>query len=316
MDASIDLKRLQHMVLLAEELNFSRAAERACLSQTAFSRSIQALEEEFGMRLFDRGTRSVKPTTTGAHVIARAKELLARARDLAQEVNYLSHGEGGTLRFGASLFAVDSVLPGVLPQLQQNRPGLRLHVEVSQWEILLEHLEKEQIEFFIAYPGKLAQDARFVVQALAPQPASIYCRPGHPLLDPARQPPHPQQVPLYPWAAIQIDSTKGQQLGALFHIDPAAELPVALNCHNQALLREATLTSDTLLFTWDAWVQADVRQGTLVDVGRRLHPPLPPQALQLECGIVQLAGRTLSPIAQWMIDLVVKRGQPGTSRPE
>lgn len=50
MRASINLKHLRHLELLAEELNFSRAAERANLSQTAFSRSIQALETEFGLR--------------------------------------------------------------------------------------------------------------------------------------------------------------------------------------------------------------------------------------------------------------------------
>ena len=306
MDTSIDLKRLQHLVLLAEELNFSRAAERAFLSQTAFSRSIQTLEAEFGMRLFDRGTRSVKPTTTGLHLIARAKDLLARARDLAQEVGYLAHAEGGTLSFGASLFAVDSVLPGVLPQLKQSRPGLRLNIEVSQWEILLQHLENVQIEFFIAYAGNLAQDTRLEVMPLAPRPASVYCRAGHPLLANSKLEPHPEQVPLYPWAAVQMDKALGQQMGALFGMAMSSELPLTLSCDNQALLREMTLTSDTLLFTWRTWVQADLQAGTLVDLGQRLRPALSAQARQLGCAIVRMANRTLSPVAQRMINLVLQ----------
>ncbi len=304
MDALIDLKRLQHLVLLAEELNFSRAAERAFLSQTAFSRSIQALEADFGMRLFDRGTRSVQPTTTGRHLIARAKELLARSRDLAQEVGYLAHSQGGTLSFGASLFAVDSVLPGVLPRLTSSRPGLRINVEVSQWKILLQHLEGEQIEFFIAYPGDLAQDPRFTVIPLAAQPASVYCRAAHPLLTHSKLAPNPSQVPFYPWAAVQVDKAIGIQLRALFGIAPASELPLALSCDNLALLREITLTSDTLLFTWSAWVEADLRSGALVDLGERLRPALPVQARQLKCAIVHLSGRTLSPAARLLIDAV------------
>lgn len=307
MNTSIDLKRLQHLVLLAEELNFSRAAERACLSQTAFSRSIQALEAEFGMRLFDRSTRSVKATTTGLHLIARAKEMLARARDLAQEVGYLSQAEGGTLSFGASLFAVDGVLQGVLPQLTQSRPGLRLNVEVSQWEILLHHLENEQIEFFIAYAGHLDQDARFNVIPLAPRLASLYCRAGHPLVANPKQRPHPAQVPLYPWAAVQMDKAIGQQLRVLFGMAASSDLPLTLSCDNQALLRETTLTSDTLLFTWNAWVQSDLEIGLLVDVGQRLSPALPAQARQLGCAIVHLADRTLSPLARRMINLVLQR---------
>jgi len=311
MNTSIDLKRLQHLVLLAEELNFSRAAERASLSQAAFSRSIQALEAEFGIRLFDRGTRSVKATTTGLQLIARARELLARARDLSQEVSYLSQAEGGILSFGASLFAVDCVLPGVLPQLMQQRPGMRLNVEVSQWEILLHHLESEQIEFFIAYAGQLAQDTRYVVTPLAPKLASIYCRAGHPLLANPDQNPRPQSVPLFPWAAVQMDKAIGQQLRQLFGMSASSELPLTLSCDNQALLRETTLASDTLLFTWNAWVENDLQTGSLVDIGQLLRPALPAPARQLGCAIVYLANRTLSPLAQRMIRLVLDRELAG-----
>ena len=310
MSTLIDLRRLQHLVLLAEELNFSRAAERAFLSQTAFSRSIQALEEAFGMRLFDRGTRSVQPTTTGRRMVERARELLARARDLAQEVDYLAHADGGTLSFGASLFAVDTVLPGVLPLLRQDRPALRLHVEVSQWEILLQHLENEQIEFFVDYPGQLAQDPRFHVTALAPRPASLYCRSDHPLLKSRRTAPRPEQVPQYPWAAVQMDKSIAAQLRSLFGMAAASELPLTLSCDNQALLRDAVLGSDTILLTWEAWLKADLANGTVIDLGKRLRPALPVQARQLNLGLVHLAGRTLSPAARKFMDLVLEHEKP------
>lgn len=306
MDTLIDMRRLQHLVLLAEELNFSRAAERAFLSQTAFSRSIQALEAEFGMRLFDRGTRSVQPTTMGRHMVERAKELLARARDLAQEVDYLAHADGGTLSFGASLFGVDAVLTSVLPLVRQDRPALRLNVEVSQWEILLEHLENEQIEFFVAYPGQLAQDPRFSVTALAPRPASLYCRAGHPLLKSRRTAPSPAQVPSYPWAAVQMDKAIGAQLRTLFGMSADTELPLTLSCDNQALLRDAVLGSDTILITWAAWLQADLAKGTIVDLGARVRPAIPAQARQLGLGLVHLAGRTLSPAARKLMDVLLE----------
>ena len=62
----MDLKRLKHITVLAEERNFSRAAERVNLSQPAFSRSVQAAEAELGLRLFDRGGAQVTCTTAGA----------------------------------------------------------------------------------------------------------------------------------------------------------------------------------------------------------------------------------------------------------
>ncbi len=311
MSTSIDLKRLHHLVLLAEELNFSRAAERACLSQTAFSRSIQTLEAEFGMRLFDRATRSVQPTFVGRSVIERAKELLGRARDMAQEVDYLANADGGTLSFGASLFAVDTVLPGVLSQFKQDRPGLRIDVEVSQWAVLLQHLESESIEFFVGYPGPTTNDSRYQVNILAPRPASLYCRAEHPLLKESASEPRPDQVPDFPWALVQIDNLIEVQLRQLFAVKSDQELPIRLRCDNQALLLESVMSSDAILFTWQAWLEKELEQGSIVDLGARLQPAIPTQARQLSVGIVQLAGRTLSPAARKLISLIMGREEAG-----
>jgi len=312
MNTSIDLKRLHHLVLLAEELNFSRAAERACLSQTAFSRSIQTLEAEFGMRLFDRATRSVQPTTVGRSVIERAKELLGRARDMAQEVDYLANAEGGTLSFGASLFAVDTVLPGVLPQFKQDRPGLRIDLEVSQWAVLLQQLESESIEFFVAYPGPTTNDHRFKVNMLAQRSASLYCRAEHPLVKAPAPEPRPDQVPDFPWALVQIDNLIEVQLRQLFAVKSDRELPIKLRCDNQALLLESVLNSDAILFTWEAWLKRKLAMGSIVDLGARLQPAIPTQARQLSVGIVQLAGRTLSPAARKLISLIMGREEAVT----
>ena len=61
----MDLRRLNHVVALADTLHFARAAEQVHLSQPAFSRSIQALEYDLFLRLFDRDTGDVRPTTSG-----------------------------------------------------------------------------------------------------------------------------------------------------------------------------------------------------------------------------------------------------------
>lgn len=307
MNAEIELKRLRHFVLLAEELNFTRAAERANLSQTAFSRSIQALEAGFGLRVFDRGTRSVRITATGRQLVARARELLAHAKDIAHEIDCIAQADGGELSFGASLMAIDGVLRGVLPALKQQSPGLKLNVEVSQWQLLQQHLEQERIELFVGYPGPLAQNPDFAVMPLAPQPASIFCRAGHPLAESGRHP-SPKQVPGFPWAMVQLPDALGLQLHALFGLTGSAPSPLALSCDNQALLREAMLTSNTLLFTWSSWLLADVQAGAVVDLGTRLRPALPREAMELGCAVVQLAGRTASPGAQRLIGLIATDG--------
>ncbi|WP_423767563.1 LysR family transcriptional regulator, partial [Escherichia coli] len=72
----MDLRRLSHVVALADTLHFAHAAQAVHLSQPSFSRSIQAIEDDLGIRLFDRETGDVRPTPAGEFVIERARRLL------------------------------------------------------------------------------------------------------------------------------------------------------------------------------------------------------------------------------------------------
>jgi DNA-binding transcriptional LysR family regulator len=83
----MDLKRLKHVVALADTRNFGRAAVQCHLTQSAFSRSIQAAEEEMGLLLFDRGTVEARCTEAGAFVVERARKLLFENSCLERDVS-------------------------------------------------------------------------------------------------------------------------------------------------------------------------------------------------------------------------------------
>ena len=78
----MNLRRLNHVVALADTLHFARAAAAAHLSQPAFSRSIQAIENDLGIRLFDRDVGDVCLICVGEFVIEWACKLLFEARCL------------------------------------------------------------------------------------------------------------------------------------------------------------------------------------------------------------------------------------------
>lgn len=303
MKTDLDLKGLRHFVLLAEECNFTRAAERANLSQTAFSRSILAFEERLGVRVFDRGTRSVHLTATGQQLLVKARQLLEQARDLTRDVEGIANADGGELSFGASLMAVDGVLNGLLPELRRQSPQLTVNVEVNNWRLLQQLLEQGRIEFFVSYPGSLSDNTNFTVTSLPVIPSSVFCRHGHPLLCTGEQP-TPLDLPNFSWAAVQLRDAAAKRMQALFGLPDNTPLPLALTSNNLSLLRETTLNSDMLLFTWNSWLQADVARGVIVDLGQRLRPALPPKAMEIDFAIIQLKGRTPSPAAQRMINLI------------
>ncbi|HTD06009.1 LysR family transcriptional regulator, partial [Undibacterium sp.] len=100
----MDLRKLRHMVVLAEELNFARAAKKVHLTQSALSRSILSLEEELGGKLFDRDLHGVALTAIGRQVVKRARDLLLNAGNLQHDVARMQQGELGDVRLGAGPF--------------------------------------------------------------------------------------------------------------------------------------------------------------------------------------------------------------------
>jgi DNA-binding transcriptional LysR family regulator len=72
----MNLQQLRYLVLLAEELNFTRAAARAHVAQPALSRQVRNLEDELGVPLVDRTTRRVQMTPAGVEIVGRSRRIL------------------------------------------------------------------------------------------------------------------------------------------------------------------------------------------------------------------------------------------------
>lgn len=305
MTDSIDLKRIRHLVLLSEELHFSRAAERANLSQTAFSRSIQSLEADLGVRLFDRDTRSVVLTAAGRQLLASGRELLGCAGRLLAEANHIAQAEGGELNFGAGMMAANLYLGEALTTLRKRIPKLTMKVEVNHWNQLVHRLEQDEIEFFVAFTCDPARksDSRFEITPLPAAPASVFCRADHPLLQ-QQTPITREQLLEYPWSSVLFDEIAPVRLRELLGLPDGTVAPLALGCNDLQLLRTTTLGSDALLFTWQAWLEEDLRTGVMHDLGALLQPRLQGGGCSIASAIVTHAGRTLSPIARQAIALI------------
>ncbi len=97
---SIELKHLESFVAVAEELNFTRAAERLHLAQQALSRQIGVLEERLGTKLFVRTTRKVELTPAGEELLGHARLLLSGAENAVEAARAAATGETGALTIG------------------------------------------------------------------------------------------------------------------------------------------------------------------------------------------------------------------------
>jgi DNA-binding transcriptional LysR family regulator len=101
----LELRDLRYFLAVAEELNFTRAAERLHLAQQALSSSIRNLEADLGFVLFTRSTRHVSLTAAGEALVAGARHVLESAADALDEVMRAGTGQSGRLIIGFSTAA-------------------------------------------------------------------------------------------------------------------------------------------------------------------------------------------------------------------
>jgi DNA-binding transcriptional LysR family regulator len=96
----MELRHLRYFLALAEELSFTRAAERVGIAQPPFSHQIQALEREIGVRLVDRTPRRVTLTDAGIAFADRARFILSRLDDAVAVTQQVGRGMSGQIRVG------------------------------------------------------------------------------------------------------------------------------------------------------------------------------------------------------------------------
>jgi LysR family hydrogen peroxide-inducible transcriptional activator len=153
MAALPSLRQLAYLVALAEHLNFRAAAEAQFVTQSTLSAGIKELESTLGVQLVERDKRNVRMTAVGEETVARARELLAAANDLAEVARSAREPLTGALRFGAIPTIAPFLLPEVLPPLRRAHPALKLYLREDLTERLLERLRTGGLDMaLIALP--------------------------------------------------------------------------------------------------------------------------------------------------------------------
>jgi len=123
-----DLSALSVFLVVAEERSFTRAAKRQGVSPSAVSHSMRALEEEVGVRLLARTTRSVSLTEAGEQLIGRLRPALREVGETLEQISGRSHKTAGRLRLLLPRLAISSVLAPRLGRLSVEYPEIILDV--------------------------------------------------------------------------------------------------------------------------------------------------------------------------------------------
>src|SRR4029453_15892156 len=122
----VELRHLRYFIAVAEELNFSRAAERLHMAQPPLSTAIRRLERELGVDLFIRTTREVALTDAGRAFLDGARRTLADAERAAEDAKRAGAGDLGRLRLAHSWGTRVDTLPPLGRRVRASPPGVEL----------------------------------------------------------------------------------------------------------------------------------------------------------------------------------------------
>ena len=145
----MDLRGLNYFLTVAEELNFTRAAQRLNMSQPPLSNQIRALEEELGTPLFTRSSRGVQLTEAGKLMYRRASQLLDLAEKTKEEVSSLGLGLSGTLCLGSVAGLAPFLAAKWLCGFRAEYPLVRFEIANGSSDDVIDQIQRGYIELGI-----------------------------------------------------------------------------------------------------------------------------------------------------------------------
>jgi DNA-binding transcriptional LysR family regulator len=296
----MELRRLRHLIAVAEHGNFGRAATALYLTQPALSRSIQALEAEVGARLFDRRPSGIELTDIGRLVLRHAIALDAAADDLDREIRLAKGLELGELRIGAGPWGGYALVAPALGRLNALHPRLRARVIVAPWRELPARVRARDVDIVVGALGEIEQLDDFDHLRLSVEDTLVVGRAGHPLSGQSNV--TAADMFAYPLAGPGLDSDAAELMEQLVRAvtdDPTASASdlVTVECDNSDVLERLLRESDALTFMPRFLVEADRQARGLEVIGLDL-------GLRSHFGAAWLRGRSLGGAGAAFLDLL------------
>jgi len=179
----MELRHLRYFVAVAEELHFTRAAERLGIKQPPLSLQIRQLEQEIGTALFHRLTRGVELTEAGTLLLDDAHRILDQVERTKTSIQTRARGETGRIHVGfAGATYFQPLVPDIIRSYRETYPGVVLSPEQSNTPHLIAGLLSGAIDVAFVRPP-LSDGEGLAVQPLVEEHMRIVLPAAHPRAD-------------------------------------------------------------------------------------------------------------------------------------
>ncbi|GAA3048941.1 LysR substrate-binding domain-containing protein [Streptomyces roseofulvus] len=178
----MDLRQLEYFVAVAEERNFTRAAERVHISQSGVSAQIRRLEHELGAELFDRSARTVTLTVAGEAALAHARAALASAEAVGRAVDEVTGLVRGRLTLGMVVGCTVTPLFDALAAFRTAHPGVDVRLREDNSDRLVEGVRNGTVDLALIGAATATPDGLDALTLIRERLVAAV-PPAHPLAD-------------------------------------------------------------------------------------------------------------------------------------
>jgi LysR family transcriptional regulator, hydrogen peroxide-inducible genes activator len=142
----MNLQQLEYIVAIDAYRHFAKAAEACFVTQPTLSMMVQKLEEELGVKIFDRSRQPVVPTLVGEALVAQARLILGQVQQLKETVNQQKNSISGEFSVGIIPTLAPYLIPLFIKSFLEHYPNVRLRMVENTTEVVVEKLKKGQLD--------------------------------------------------------------------------------------------------------------------------------------------------------------------------
>jgi DNA-binding transcriptional LysR family regulator len=180
-EVEMDVQQLRHLLAVVKYGNMLKAAEESHISQSGLSRSIKGLENRLGVPLLVRKSKGVEPTVYGLSLLRRAKVIISEVAHSIAEIRAIEQAVVGTVTIGITPNYAHHLVPRVIADIANTKPGVRIVVVVASFMQLVEKLKVGDIDLAFGLLGAIEKSPDIHVDEICESHSRVIARAAHPL---------------------------------------------------------------------------------------------------------------------------------------
>jgi DNA-binding transcriptional LysR family regulator len=237
----MDVRQLRVLLAVLEKGSLGRAAEWLNTSQPAVTKTIQRLEEELDVPLFERDARGMRPTQFAQCLATHARSISIGLSQAADEVKALKRGAKGTVTIASPPLIATELLPDLMIKLVKQHPGLRVRITTAS-DAVSERILAGEFDFGIDLMGTTGSDSGLMEKELFNDQLVLIARKGHRLTRLVS--PSPQDLQAFEWVLPVPGNRHRRRLTQFFELAGLTPPTAAVECSTTAFIKAVVGRTD------------------------------------------------------------------------